>query len=290
MIHQLKNNTHSVEVKAHGAELSSFKDIANNREYIWQADPAVWARHAPVLFPIVGKLPKGEYQFKNKTYKMSQHGIARDLDFRLVEQTNESLTFALSSSEKTLAVYPFAFRLETKYQLTGNALEITYTVQNTGEEQMLFSLGAHPAFNCPLLPGEAFMDYYLAFEKPETLDRFLLSEGLQNGQTEPVLKDQKILLLHYDLFEKDAIVLKGLHSERITLQNSKHAHGVAFEFKNYPYFGIWTKERGAPFICLEPWHGIASHVDDNGELTRKEGIINLPSAESFTCSYTIGVF
>ena len=290
MTHQLKNDTYSVEVQAHGAELSSFKDTVNNLEYIWQADPAVWARHAPVLFPIVGKLPNGEYQFKNKTYKLPQHGIARDLDFRLMEQTNESLTFTLTSSEKTLAVYPFSFRLEVKYQLTGNALEIAYTVQNKEEEQMLFSLGAHPAFNCPLLPGEAFTDYYLEFEKPETLDRFLLSEGLQNGQTEPVLKDQKILPLQYDFFEKDAIVLKGLHSEIITLRTNKHAHGVAFEFKNYPYFGIWTKERGAPFICLEPWHGIASHVDDSGELTQKEGIMSLPSGESFTCSYTIRVF
>ena len=290
MIHQLKNETYIVEVKEHGAELSSFRDTAHNLEYIWQADPTVWARHAPVLFPIVGKLPNGAYQWGGDTYKLPQHGIARDQNFKLEQQTKNTLTFALTSSEETLAVYPFAFRLETNYRLAGNALEITYTVQNTGNENMLFSIGAHPAFNCPLLPDEAFTDYYLEFDIPETLNRFLLLDGLQNGQTEAVLDNQKILPLRYELFEKDAIVLKGLNSEKITLKTDKQTHGLAFEFKNYPYFGIWTKERGAPFICLEPWHGIASHVSDSGDLTQKEGIMNLPSNEKFTCAYTIRVF
>jgi len=290
MTHQLKNETYIVEVKEHGAELSSFRDITQNLEYIWQADPAVWARHAPVLFPIVGKLPNGAYQWNGNTYKLPQHGIARDQDFKLEQQTENTLTFALTSSEETRAVYPFAFRLETNYRLAGNALEITYTIQNTGNENMLFSIGAHPAFNCPLLPNEAFTDYYLEFDKPETLNRFLLQDGLQNGQTEAVLDNQKILPLRYELFEKDAIVLKALTSEKITLKTDKQAHGLAFEFKNYPYFGIWTKERGAPFICLEPWHGIASHVSDSGDLTQKEGVLNLPQNEKFTCSYTIRVF
>ena len=290
MTYKLNNATYAVAVNEHGAELSSFKNTVTNLEYIWQADPAVWARHAPVLFPIVGKLRNGEYHFGGQTYKLPQHGIARDLNFRLEEQTSNSLTFALNSSDRTLAVYPFSFRLEIKYQLTENTLAIFYKVQNTGEEHMLFSLGAHPAFNCPLLPGEAFTDYYLAFEKAETLSRYLLNEGLQNGQTEPVLTNQEKLPLQYELFEKDAIVLKGLTSEKITLQTNKHAHGLTFEFKGFPYFGIWTKERNAPFICLEPWHGIASHVDDSGELTEKEGIMNLPPGETFTCSYTIRVF
>jgi len=290
MTHQLKNDTYLVEVREQGAELSSFRNTANNLEYIWQADPAVWPRHAPVLFPIVGKLPNGEYQFGGNTYKLPQHGIARDLDFLLEEQTSNSLTFSVTSSEKTREVYPFSFCLEIKYNLTGSTLAITYTVQNTGEEPMPFSIGAHPAFNCPLLPGEAFTDYYLEFENTETLCRYLLKDGLQNGQIESVLNQQKILPLRYELFEKDAIVLKGLTSEKITLQTDKHAHGVAFQFKDYPYFGIWTKERGATFICLEPWHGIASHMDDSEELNKKEGIINLPQGENFTCSYTIRVF
>jgi len=290
MMEQLANEKYIIEVKAHGAELSSFRNTQHNLEYIWQADPNVWSRHAPVLFPIVGKLPNGEYQYGGKSYKLPQHGLARDLDFTLEHKTETSLTFALTSSEETLAVYPFFFRLEIKYALIQNALEITYTVQNTGAETLFFSIGAHPAFRCPLLPNEAFTDYYLEFEKPETLNRYLLQDGLQNGETELVLTEEKRLPLQYELFEKDAIVLKNLTSEKITLKTDKQAHGVAFEFKNYPYFGIWTKEKGAPFVCLEPWHGIASSVGDTGELSKKEGIMHLAAGENFTCSYTIRVF
>jgi galactose mutarotase-like enzyme len=141
-----------------------------------------------------------------------------------------------------------------------------------------------------LFPGEQFSDYYLAFEQAESLSRYLLEGGLQNGQTEPVLENEKIMPLRYELFENDAIVLKGMASEKILLRTANHNHGLDFEFAGYPYFGIWTKEKGATFICLEPWHGIAGSVDEKGELTQKEGIIALPESQEFTCSYTIRVY
>lgn len=289
MTHQLQNDRYQVEIKEKGAELSSFRDNQTNLEYIWSADPKIWPRHAPVLFPIVGKLPGNKYQYQGQTYELPQHGIARDLNFTLLHQTPDTLVFELNSSAQTLKVYPFTFRLQIQYTLQDNALEVSYKVQNTGAADMYFSIGAHPGFNCPLLPNEEFTDYYLAFEQPETLERYLLQDGLQNGQTELVSNGTNKLPLNYDLFEKDAIVLKELQSEKITLKTDKHPHGLDFEFKGYPFFGIWTKERNAPFICLEPWHGIASNVQDTGDLTQKKGIIKLPAAENFTCSYIIRV-
>jgi galactose mutarotase-like enzyme len=290
MVHHLQNDQYRVAVQEQGAELSSFRSLQQDLEYIWTADPAIWPRHAPVLFPVVGKLPQGQYRYRGQTYALPQHGFARDEPFELVHQTDQALTLALTSSPKTLALYPFPFRLEISYLLQGNSLETGYRVVNTGPEELFFSIGAHPGFNCPLLPGEKFEDYYLAFEKPETASRYLLDQGLQNQQTQPVLAAAQQLPLRYELFEQDAIVLKGLQSQQISLRSRQHAHGLDFEFKGYPYFGIWTKEAGAPFICLEPWHGIASRVGDSGELTEKEGIIRLAAGADFSCSYTIRVY
>jgi galactose mutarotase-like enzyme len=290
MVHHLQNDHYQVTLKEAGAELSSFRSLADNLEYIWQADPAIWPRHAPVLFPVVGKLPEGKYHYQGHTYALPQHGFARDEKFDLVNQAGHKLTFALNSSDKTLALYPFPFRLEISYSLKENSLETAYRVINTGTGDMYFSIGAHPAYNCPLLAEEKFEDYYLEFDKEETLNRYLLSEGLQNGQTQPVLAANRQLPLRYDLFDQDALVLKDMASEKISLKTTRHGHGLDFEFRNYPYFGIWTKGPGASFICLEPWHGISSRVGDSGDLTRKEGIMCLAAGSDFSCSYTVRVY
>lgn len=290
MVHHLQNDQYRISVQETGAELSSFRRLRQGLEYIWQAEPTIWPRHAPVLFPVVGKLPDGKFRYQGRAYALPQHGFARDEKFELAGQSPQSLTFALANSERTLAFYPFPFRLEIAYSLQGNSLETAYRVVNTGEEDMYFSIGGHPAFNCPLLPGDKFEDYFLEFEKPETASRYLLEQGLQNGQIQPVLEAATRLPLRYELFEQDAIVLKELVSQKISLRTSRHGHGLDFEFKGFPYFGIWTKQAGAPFICLEPWQGIASRVGDSGELTEKEGILRLAAGERFTCSYTVRVY
>lgn len=291
MIHELQSGQYKIGVNEAGAELCSFLDKKQNLEYIWQANPRIWPRHAPVLFPIVGKLPDGKYTFAGKIYALPQHGFARDQNYKLIERTVSTLIFELTDSPATKVNYPFAFRLLLKYTLQENALTISYTVQNPADETLYFSIGAHPGFNCPLFPDtEKFTDYYLEFEKPEIQNRFLLNQGLQNGETEPVLDKENILPLKYDLFLKDAIVLKGLVSEKISLKTNKHAHGLDFEFKDFPYFGIWTKEPGAPFICLEPWHGIAGSVNTGNNLEEKEGIIALGAQQEFNCAYSIKVY
>ena len=288
MLYTLQNSAFQIQVQDHGAELSSFKNLQTNLEYIWQADPAIWARHAPVLFPTVGKLKNNQYTYLGKPYTLPQHGFARDFSFRLESETENTLTFLLEQSEATLTNYPFAFRLYSNYYLKENTLNVSYRVENPGTDILYFSLGAHPGFACPLFPDEDFTDYYLQFEKPEMLERYLLDQGLQNSQTEPVpLENNTQLLLTYALFEKDAIVLKNLNSEKISLHSRRHEHGLDFIFPGYPYFGIWTKEKNAPFICLEPWHGIADSIISSGELTQKEGIIALPPNEEFTCEFTI---
>lgn len=292
MIHYLQNDTFTIGVQEHGAELCSFKNIATNLEYIWQADPAVWSRHAPVLFPIVGKLKNNTYEYDGHQYELPQHGFARDQEFTLVESTEDSLLFELHNTLDTIIYYPFRFTLLIYYKLEANSLTVSYSVKNTGDKDLYFSIGAHPGFTCPLFPEvEAFTDYYLQFEIPESLERYLLDQGLQNGKTEPVLlQNNTNLPLTYELFEKDAIVLKNIHSEKISLRSHKQEHGLDFTFRGYPYLGIWTKGKNSPFICLEPWHGIASSVDSAADITQKEGIKFLAPAGVFNCSYTVEVF
>lgn len=286
----LQNQQVKLQVKSQGAELCSLKRQDSDVEYLWQADPQFWPRHAPVLFPIVGKLPQSRYASEGKTFEMGQHGFARDMEFELVQHTPDRLIFALDYSEETLQRYPYRFRLQISYSLQHDVLSIIYKVKNTDAEAIYFSIGAHPAFNCPLFADEAFTDYFLCFEKPETQHRHLLEDGLFSGETEPVLNQDAELPLTHALFqEKDAVVFKHLESGRVSLRSRNHGHGVEMQFGGFPYFGIWSKGK-APFVCLEPWFGLAGKAGEQVPLQEKEGILRLLPKQKFTCCHSIRVF
>jgi galactose mutarotase-like enzyme len=291
MTYSLENDQCRVAVNAYGAELSSFvrKDL-DNLEYIWQAEPAVWARHAPVLFPIVGRLPQDTYLLEGEEYSLPQHGFARDQEFTLASQTDEELKFMLSASEATRTKYPFDFQLMISYRLRGTTLTVGWQVHNPAtDRELLFGIGAHPAFRCPLLPDEQFEDYYFHFDHPVTFERHLLSGGLLSGQTEPVLDNQTELPLTYELFADDALVLKKFDFTHITVRSRRSERAVRLRFDGFPYLGLWTKGPGAPFVCVEPWQGIASSVGEPQELADKEGMLNLPPGQTFATTYSISV-
>lgn len=286
-MHTIQNNNLTVTAKGFGAELVSIYSKEHNIEYLWQADKEVWSRHAPVLFPIVGKLQNNSYNFEGKTYSLPQHGFARDMEFELEEKTQNQLVFLLKSTEETLSKYPFDFELRIIYTLEGNTVLVTYEVKNSGTSPMYFSIGAHPGFNSPLKEGEKFNDYFLEFEKEEMLFRYLLSDGLLTGATEPVIVQDRTFRLSRELFEKDALVFKHLKSNKITLRSEKSGHYVEMLFKDFPFYGIWTKPGQDRFLCLEPWNGIADTKGNSSNLTEKEGILSLESGKSFSCSYQL---
>ena len=287
-MYTLENEQCRVTIKARGAELSSFvrKDL-DDLEYIWGADPIVWGRHAPVLFPIVGRLPQDTYTHQGQTYHLPQHGFARDQEFMLVRQTPAELVLELRANDATRAQFPFEFSLLISYRLAGPMLTVGWEISNVGPNELLFSIGAHPAFRCPLVAGETFEDYEFEFDHPVTFVRHLLEGGLLNGQTEPVLEDQATLPLRYELFAQDALVLKHFDFTHVTLRSRRSGRAVRLRFDGFPYLGLWTKGPGAPFVCIEPWHGIASSRHDSGELADKEGILMLQSGQEFIASYSI---
>ncbi|WP_347157688.1 aldose 1-epimerase family protein [Pontibacter chitinilyticus] len=282
MLYFLQNDSFEVGVSSLGAELHHFIKTDEKLELLWQGDPAFWTGQAPNLFPIVGELPDQHYTYNGKRYEMKRHGFARHREFELVEEHHDKLVFELTYDEETLQHYPFKFRLLVAYKLEGNQLSWTYLVTNTDHQIMYFSVGAHPAFNVPLYSGEQYSDYYLEFEEEETLSRFLLnSDGLLSGDTERVMDQQRMLPLRHDYFDKDALVFKRLKSDKVTLASKTNPRRIEVAFKDFPYLGVWDKPGPSPFVCIEPWCGIASREGGPVELNEKEGIHELRPGATF---------
>lgn len=286
----LKNDFLEVEIDTKGAEVKKIYHHRFQLHYLWNSDAAYWNRSSPVLFPIVGKVKDNTYTYDDRPYHLTQHGFARDTDFVIERTTANEAVFFLDSTPQSLTVYPFKFRLYIIYTLSEASLNVAYKVENHDKGELLFSIGAHPAFNCPLEPGLSFEDYTLTFEKEEQAPRLLLGAHGISRNTEAVFsKDSKVISLDYNLFAtKDAIVFKDLQSSYMTYSSHKASHGLRFHFAGFPYMGIWTKP--GPFICIEPWHGVADFEDADGKLENKEGIIRLISGELFEANYTMEFF
>jgi len=290
MLYYLQNYNFKVGVESKGAELQHFIKLDEQLELIWQADPAIWASHAPNLFPIVGELPDGTYTYEDEIFHLKRHGFARHKEFRVIEQEDDKLVFELDSDEETLQQFPFKFRLLIAYKLENNKLSITYQVLNEDKKAMYFSIGGHPGFNVPLYPGEQYTDYFIEFEKEETLSRYLLTDnGLQNGDTERVLENERVLPLKHSYFDKDALVFKDLKSEKLALGSRISPRRIEMSFEGFPYLGIWAKPGPSPYVCIEPWCGIAGRAGESGELTEKEGINKLAPEQVFERTITIEV-
>jgi galactose mutarotase-like enzyme len=290
MTYKIQHSHYEAAFKLKGAELCSFKDTQNDIEYIWQYEgKPFWQRHAPVLFPIVGKLKDDEYLFEGKTYKMTQHGLVRDMEWEFVAQTQDSIHFKVCSNEATLKQYPFHFELHAFYQLSENQLISKYKIINTGDSLMYFSFGLHPAFHCPILPTDDLNEYHILFEKQEYARRELLEKSLYNGEHKLVMNMNQKLFMADFTFADDAIVFKSLNSRKIRLETPENAHFVEISFPEFHQLGIW-KEVGAPFLCLEPWCGYADSVAGNLDFTHKEGILTLEAGKEWEigCDISVG--
>ncbi|ERJ13001.1 aldose 1-epimerase family protein [Haloplasma contractile] len=286
----LENKKISVNISKNGAELMSLYHKVKQREYLWQGDSQFWQRRSPVLFPIVGRLAENSYYVNGTRYMMTQHGFARDHVFDVIEHKENEASFILRSSEESLKQYPFLFSLIITYRLNDNELLVKWKIMNEDDEIMYFQIGAHPAFNV----GDAsnrLEDYHLHFGKDVTLETKLLdpSTGLVTKGTKQVALNTSRLNLNYDLFKQDALILEGIN--RVTLQSNNQNHYVEMIFDSFPLLGIWTpihKEK-TPFICLEPWYGLADTVTVPRELKEKAYINKLKSGETFDAYYTIKI-
>jgi galactose mutarotase-like enzyme len=263
-------------IKAHGAELCSLKD--GTTEFVWQAGPE-WLRHAPLLFPIVGRLAGDELRHRGKTYRMTQHGFARDSRFAWAERGESRCTLVLEDSEMTRALYPFAFGLTAAYVLDDAGLDLALTIANTGEETLPASIGGHPAFNWPLQPGLAKESYALTFADAESSAVRRLDGGLLRAATEPSPVRGRVLPLSESLFADDAIIFDRIESDAVRYAAST-GPWLEMSWRGFRELGVWSKPSGAPFLCIEPWRGYASPAGFDGEFADKPGLIHIaPGAE-----------
>ena len=283
---QLKNKQLSVSINSFGAELCSLK--FKGEELLWQGDKNIWPRHAPVLFPIVGKLKDNKFNYKGQAYNLTQHGFARDMEFILTEQSESVLGFELTASEDTLKIYPFHFSLTIRYELKQNELKVLYKIFNPDNKDMLFSIGAHPGFNYKRNGNGSLSDFILEFER-DSLICEKLKDGLLTGETYVLDLKNRQLPLNITLFENDALVFKNSQINSISLFSKKTSAMITLNCKDWPYFGIWTKKGCEDFICLEPWYGVADSQQTTGDLEEKEGVLNLPALQSLKREFTIEI-
>ncbi|EAC2130398.1 hypothetical protein DYZ55_00422 [Listeria monocytogenes] len=287
---KLENEVLLVEMKTAGAELTRIFHKDTGLEYLWNADSKFWGRHSPVLFPTVGRLVEDTYLVDGKPYHLGQHGFARDRDFQVVELTEKSVRFELDADEDSLAVYPYKFKLSIIYTIEKNTVAVSYEVENTDNKRIYFSIGAHPAFNLPLTDGTTFEDYYLDFGTEENLETLCLEGPYRSGEIKKVVDEAaRYLPLNYDLFKNDALIFEALKQKEMTIKSDKTPHFVKVSFPEFPFVGVWTAKAGTPFLCIEPWYGIADGAGESVELRDKAGIEHLEPEAVFASEYEITV-
>ncbi|MBW7971579.1 aldose 1-epimerase family protein [Bradyrhizobium sp. BR 10289] len=286
--HTLRSGSLTATIKAHGAELCSLTD-GGGTEFIWQAGPE-WQRHAPLLFPIVGRLGNDEMRHLGKTYRMTQHGFARDSRFTWAERGERSCALVLEDSEATRALYPFAFRLIATYTIDEASLDLALTVVNTGDETLPVSVGGHPAFNWPLQAGVPKESYVLTFTEEEPSPVRRVEAGLLLAATDPSPVRGTVLALSESLFTNDAVILAPVNSDAVRYA-AGHGAGpwLRMSWRGFRELGIWSKPTGAPFLCIEPWRGYASPKEFDGEFSDKPGLMHLAPGAAEELSYRIEV-
>lgn len=285
----LSNDKISIQIADHGAELVSI--YANGTEYLWQADPQFWGRHSPVLFPIVGRVWNNTYRHKGQTYSLGQHGFARDMDFQLTYEEENAAIYTLESNEETMKVYPFPFVLEIGYRLKGNRIEVMWSVQNTGDKDLHFQIGAHPAFYYRNLNPETNERGFLDFgKKIKTLEYISPAEkGCVLPQRHTLTLHEGLMELRRDTFACDTYMFDNSQLKKITLLDKKQQPYISLEF-NSPLVAVWSPSAtypNVPFVCIEPWYGRCDTVGYEGEFKDREWMQHLAPGKSFEASYSI---
>ena len=278
MLHILENENLKIAIDTHGAELSSIFNKKENKEMLWQGDPEYWGRRSPVLFPVVGKYKNGKTTYNGKEYALGQHGFARDSEFTLIEKAESKLSFELTSSEETLAKYPFKFRLICSFELKNDTIIVGWKVENTDNKTIHFSIGAHPAFYCK--KGETMLTM-----NGENLKYNLInSDGLYTSQK---YDTPNSFVLNESVFDNDALIIENSNVNEISLVNDKKYLTVKFDTR---VFGIWSPaKKNAPFVCIEPWYGRCDAEDFEGDITQREWGNSLDINETWYKEYEITV-
>lgn len=286
MIITLKNKHISTIVSSLGAEMQNLID-ADNLNRLHDGNPLYWEEKSPVLFPIISRFYEGRYTYQGNEYFLNTHGFARFKEFKVVKQSDEEVVLNLSYDNDTLKNYPFKFSLTITYKLENNTISVIYDVKNVDNKLMYFMIGGHPGFKAPLYDSEKYDDYYLKFEKKETVNKIKLKGAYLSAEVEPFLNNEDTIKLKYKMFNPDAFVMKGLSSKYIDLISKNHNKKIRFHFSEFETFAIWSQLKiNAPFVCFEPWNGLTKTFVDPIE---EKQVLTLKPKCNYLCKYIIEV-
>lgn len=285
----LSNDKISIEIANHGAELTSI--MANEQEYLWQGDPKYWGRHSPVLFPIVGRVWDNQYKNEGAIYKLGQHGFARDMDFQLTYEEDNAVVYTLESNEETMKVYPFPFVLEIGYRLKDNRIEVMWSVQNCGDKDLYFQIGAHPAFYYRDLDANTRERGFLDFGKNTKTLKYIspAEKGCVSEKEQTLELHDGLMELTSDTFGCDTYIFENGQVKKITLMDKQKAPYLSLEFSS-PLVAVWSPSAAhpdVPFVCIEPWYGRCDKVGYHGEFKNREWMQHVEPGKSFEVGYSI---
>lgn len=285
-VYILENDVLKATMASHGCELISVIRKADGREYIWPGKPDVWKRHAPVLFPLVGRYKNDTVLHDGREYHMTQHGFARDMEFALVAADSTEAVMRLTATPETKEKYPFDFEFICSYRLENNCLHVSWRVGNPGSETMYFSLGGHPAF---VGTDKTLAGAKLEFEtkQPQLQYGLLNEQGLMTADTHLLALDHRAqVVITEDFFDQDALVVENHQCHQVSLLQDDQAF-VTVNF-DAPVFGIWSAaHQNVPFVCIEPWYGRTDSASFEGELKDREWGNALAAGEVFDAGYQI---
>ena len=281
----ISNGYITVSATRRGAEVVSIEQ--DGREYLWQKTAPQWQEQAPVLFPIVGGLEDGFYEYGGKRYDMDTHGFARNMEFEVAEKTYTRLSYVLRSNEETLKVYPFPFEFYVNYELVGHKLIVGFVTKNVGDHILAAAMGHHPGYRCPFLDGEKMEDYYLEFECSETISRVLRKNGFGIRKLQDYVTGTNILPLSHAMFQEAVILKANCRSNWVKLKSDHHNYEIKVDFTEYPYLCLWSSADPASFICIEPWNGLPSNINEEKDIMKKEHMIHVEPGERYTISYSV---
>lgn len=268
----------TVEITTTGAQIRSIKN-ADGTEYMWCADPAVWGKSAPIMFPICGGLKDDTFYHNGKKYTLAKHGFGASKIYEVTEQTESGVVMKISADDETRKSYPFEFAFYVKFEVVGDSLCVTYTTENLGDETLYYAPGAHEAYSCP----EGIEEYDVIFDRDEDLTRTVVNGNLLGLETEKVETDGRVLHMKYSHMDNDCLVFYTLNSDGVTLKHRESGRGVRVEFADFSHLVLWTM-KGAKYLCIEPWQGIPDRVNTTMVLAEKESMCSLEPGkkQSFT--------
>lgn len=283
MIEKIENGKFIAEINTLGAQLNRIYSKETDTEYLWNGDETYWKKHAPVLFPFVGRLSDGKYKYNGNVYEMTLHGFCQQAEFAVVENTGDSVSFRIESNDERKTMYPFDFIFTVTYRVTDEGVDEVVNVKNTGTGEMLYGFGGHPGYNVPLEKGLSFEDYEVYFPEAGKIERRVFTENyLDSGKyAETDTVKDGVMKLHHDLFDDDAVVLHGT-GERAIIRSAKGKRSVEVEFKGCPWCAVWhSVKKTAPFVCIEPWWTLPGLDHSLVDISEREDFIHLvPNAEN----------